>query len=332
MSSPQQVLNYLKTRGGTVALRELSHFPSAILDQLQRGQSIEVFGRAGNCEVLLRESKLKPLIEQSEVKHKKISSDKKHQSESLPKKNLKPGYKKVGVDRRKNRPALTKEAIFEIVKNSDTPLRAEDIHERYLPDMSPRAIHVHLSALGNQGRLFSVRQLSKKYWADAGKKHLLENFTTLSVGHRKSRDAVFTVLKTAKNALPVSMILAQMPKESRCSSPTVRDILDFFVTTNLVMSSIPGSLPPVHFALIENEQAFAHLKQLNENNREKRIIELLADGKEFYQGEISLYFGGGRCASNSLVKLLRQMESDGVLVSRKVSSNSRIYYSLKDKE
>ena len=313
----QQVLDFLKVRGGCANLRELQHFSLQMLERLQLQGCIDICkSKENGYEVILRESKFKLSNIKTEVEVKKVSSP----SISIRKVKKVDGTKKI--DGRKTRFSSIRDSILSVIKNSETPLNAFDI-QKHFPSLEVRSIYRQLIILEAEEEIFSARGKQKYY---AHQKNLLKDLPISPPGSEKIRELILKILQEQTCSIPVSSILKKI--QGACAETTLREILDFWVAEG-ILAQFSHETIPLHFALEQNVKACDHLSHLAESDRKNKIIALLSNGAELYQLEMAEALGIKNC-SLTYRSLLKKMVEEGILISRRIGQNSRIYYSLKE--
>lgn len=260
MSSPQQVIDFLKARGGFANLRELNHFPINILNSLQTQQYIEITGKLGCYEVHLVcdkfESKGLEIIKPTQSIIQPQTKPKKPPRVKIKQKN------QVTVSRY----AQIRDLILKEIKNAEQPMSALELRDKF-PTMKPRAIAYHLSRLENMNLVKSV-DWNTRLWVDADKEYLLQKTLNTYVGRYENKTVVLNILKSADQAMSVADIISKSPLTIKCTHTTLRKILQLFVNTGLVKSAKYQDRI-TYFALVSNEVALTDLKRLKQYKKRK---------------------------------------------------------------
>jgi len=276
MSAYQQVLDFLKARGGIVNLRELKQFPNSILDTLQLHQYIKVTGRVGSYEVCLICSEFQARDEKKPQPTQIIIKPK--EPFQIPKKpKAKPRLKIT--DTRVDRCKQIRNFILDEIKKVDEPISALELKDKLL--IRARVISYHLNILENEHLVCSI-DWNRRLWIDADRKNLLNKMTGNYVGRCKNKNAVLDVLKSTNQAMSVADILCKLPSD-QCSGTTLRKILEFFITTGMVKGGHLAKSNIMYFALIENSIALLHLHQLTKYKKRKLNSQLPLPPKNSYE-------------------------------------------------
>jgi hypothetical protein len=269
MSVYQQVLDFLKARGGVVNLRELRQFPNSILDTLHLHQYIEITGRIGSHEVSLicsefkaRDEK-KPQPTQTIIKHKEPP-------QILKKTKVKP-QPKISNNDRLERCQQVRSSIFSEIKNAHKPMSAMELKDKF-PQIRPRAIAYHLKRLEKESLVCSI-DWNTRLWTDIERECLLHEIIGTYIGRYENKNAVLNVLKNADEAMSVTGILRKLPP-NQCSGTTLRKILELFITMGIVRAGSYVKSNIVYFALIDNSIALFHLNQLIKYKKRKLNSQL----------------------------------------------------------
>lgn len=263
MSSYQQVLDFLKARGGIANLRELKQFPSTILDTLHLHQYIQITGRIGCHQVHLihdefdvKDEKTKSITELS-VKPKEPAKILKK-----PKVDRQP---KIITNSRLERCKQVKDSILTEIKKADRPMSVLELKDKF-PQIRPKAIAYHLKKLEAMNLVCSI-DWNTRLWTDISRKDLLESVVGTYVGRYESKNAVLNVLKNADQAMSVAGISRKL--QDRYSGTTLRKILKLLVTTGVVEAGHSFKSDIVYFAHAENQSAVLHLQQLVKHKKRK---------------------------------------------------------------
>ncbi len=260
MFNPQQIIDFLKARGGSANLRELNHFPSNILNSLQAQQYINITGKLGGYKVHL-------ICDKFEIKRQEISQSIQSIVEppTKPKKSpqVKIKQKKVTTV---SRCVQIRESILKEIKNAEQPMSALELKDKF-PTMTPRAIAYHLSRLENMNLVKSV-DWNTRLWVDADKEYLLQKTLNTYIGRYENKTVIFDILKSADQAMSVADIINKVPADVKRSHTTLRKILQLFVNTGLVKSAKYQDRT-TYFALVSNESALTHLNKLKQYKKRK---------------------------------------------------------------
>jgi len=267
MSAYQQVLDFLKARGGVANLRELKQFPNSILDTLQLHQYIKVTGRVGSYEVCLICSEFQARDEKKPQPTQIIIKPK--EPFQIPKKPKAKPQLKI-TDTRVDRCKQIRNFILDEIKKVDKPISALELKDKLL--IRARVISYHLNILENEHLVCSI-DWNRRLWIDADRKNLLNKMTGNYVGRCKNKNAVLDVLKSTNQAMSVTAILRELP-QNQCSGTTLRKILEFFITTGMVKGGHLAKSNVMYFALIENSIALSHLHQLTKYKKRKLNSQL----------------------------------------------------------
>ncbi|MEY2910779.1 MAG: hypothetical protein RLZZ184_88 [Cyanobacteriota bacterium] len=267
MSAYQQVLDFLKARGGVANLRELKQFPNSILDTLQLHQYIKVTGRVGSYEVCLICSEFQAKDEKKPQPTQIIIKPK--EPFQIPKKPKAKPQLKI-TDTRVDRCKQIRNFILDEIKKVDEPVSALELKDKLL--IRARVISYHLNILENEHLVCSI-DWNRRLWIDADRKNLLNKMTGNYVGRCKNKNAVLDVLKSTNQAMSVADILCKLPSD-QCSGTTLRKILELFVTTGMIKVGHLAKSNVMYFALIENSIALSHLHQLTKYKKRKLNSQL----------------------------------------------------------
>lgn len=269
MSSPQQVIDFLKARGGFASLRELNHFPINILNGLQAQQYIKITGKLGCYEVHLISDKF-------ESKEQEIAKPTQSiiQPPTKPKKSSQVKAKpkdKVNIQRsnqstREVRYKEIRESILKEIKNSEQPMSALELRDKF-PTMKPRAIAYHLSRLEGMNLVKSV-DWNTRLWVDADKEYLLQKTLNNYIGRHENKTVILNILKSADQAMSVADIFNKSALIIKLTDTTLRKILQLFVNTGLVKSAKYQDRI-TYFALVNNQLALSHLNKLKQYRKRK---------------------------------------------------------------
>lgn len=278
MSVYQQVLDFLKARGGVANLRELRQFPNSILDTLHLHQYIEITGRIGCHQVCLicsefkarDEKKLQPT--QTIIKHK--------EPPQIPKKTKVKPQPKISNNDRLERCQQVRSSIFSEIKNAHKPMSAMELKDK-LPQIRPRVIIYHLKRLEKESLVCSI-DWNTRLWTDMERECLLHEIIGTYIGRYENKNAVLNVLKNADEAMSVASILRKLPP-NQCSGTTLRKILELFITTGIVRAGSYVKSNIVYFALIDNSIALSHLNQLIKYKKRKLNSQLSLPQKNSYE-------------------------------------------------
>lgn len=259
MLNPQQIIDFLKARGGSADLRELNHFPSNILNGLQAQQYINITGKLGGYKVHL-------ICDKFEIKRQEIS-----QPQSIiepPTKPKKPPQ--VKIKRKKvttvSRRVQIRESILKEIKNAEKPMSALELRDKF-PTMTPRAIAYHLGRLENMNLVKSV-DWNTRLWVDADKEYLLQKTLNTYIGRYENKTVILDILKSTDQAMSVADIINKVPTDVKRSHTTLRKILELFVNTGLVKSAKYQDRT-TYFAFVSNESALTHLNKLKQHKKRK---------------------------------------------------------------
>lgn len=269
MSSYQQVLDFLKARGGVANLRELRQFPNSILDTLHLHQYIEIIGRVGSHQVCLIHDEFEAKDEKKTQPTQIIIKPKK--TSQIPKKAKVKSQSKITNNDRLERCQQTRNCILNEIKNAHKPMSAMELKDKFT-EMKPRAIAYHLKRLEKESFVCSI-DWNTRLWTDTERKYLLHEITGTYIGRYENKNAVLNVLKNANEAMSVVSILRKLPP-NQCSGTTVRKILELFITTGIVRAGNYVKSNIVYFALIDNPIALSHLNQLTKYKKRKLNSQL----------------------------------------------------------
>lgn len=269
MSNHQQVLDFLKARGGVANLRELRQFSNSILDTLHLHQYIEITGRIGCYEVSLihdefkaRDEK-KPQPTQTIIKHK--------EPPQIPKKTKVKLQPKITNNDRLQRCQKVRNSILDEIKNVHKPMSAMELKDKF-PQVRPRAIAYHLKVLEKENLVCSI-DWNRRLWIDKEREYLLHEIMGTYIGRYENKAAVLSVLKNTNQAMSVTGILRKLPLK-QCSGTTLRKILELFITTGIVRAGNYVKSNIVYFALIDNPIALSHLNELTKYKKRKLNSQL----------------------------------------------------------
>jgi Fe2+ or Zn2+ uptake regulation protein len=263
MFSPQQVLDYIKMRGGDVELRDLSHFGNSLIKRLEAERYIEITGRVGQLKASLIcsnfDSKQQKNIEPTRII---IQPQKRPEKTNLkepktPRKQLKP--KKEKTPGRKIKCKFLRESMLNEIKKSDKPMSTEDIRTALTLNMSVKRVYYHLKSLEKQNLITSF-DWHTIFWASTEKKDLLNKVPTSYVARDKNKSLVLNVLKTADKALSVKDIIALL--SLKLSAYTVRRILSMFIQDGITQSNSVFSNKRIYYAYTDNIKAIRSLQKL----------------------------------------------------------------------
>ena len=260
MFNPQQVIDFLKARGGFANLRELNHFPFNILNSLQAQQYINITGKSGCYQVYL-------ICDKFESKGQEISQS--VQTIIQPPTKLKKPPQ-VKIKQKKvttvSRYAEIRDSILKEIKNAEKPMSALELRDKF-PTMSSRAIAYHLGRLENMKLVKSV-DWNTRLWVDADKEYLLQKTLNTYVGRHENKTTILNILKSADIAMSVADIINKVPTDVKRTHTTLRKILQLFVNTGLVKSAKYRDRT-TYFALVSNESALTHLNKLKQYRKRK---------------------------------------------------------------
>lgn len=261
MSSPQQVIDFLKARGGVVNLRELNHFPFNILNSLQLEQYINITGKLGGYEVHLIHDKF-------EIKEQEIAEPTQTiiQPPTKPKKSSQVKIKQKNQVTKKARYKEIRESILKEIKRAEQPMSAMELKDKF-PTMTPRSIAYHLSRLENMNLVKSV-DWNTRLWVDVDKEYLLQKTLNNYIGRYENKTIILNILKSADQAMSVADIINESALTVKCTGTTLRKILQLFVNTGLVKSAKYQDRI-TYFALVSNEPALTHLNKLKQYRKRK---------------------------------------------------------------
>ena len=269
MSIYQQVLDFLKARGGVVNLRELRQFPNSILDTLHLHQYIKITGRVGCYEVCLICSEFKARDEKKAQPAQVIIKLK--EPLQIPKK-IKPKLQtKITNNTRLERCKQVRNSILDEIKKLNEPVSALELKDKF-PQIRPRVIAYHLDVLEKQNMVCSI-DWNRKLWIDISRKYLLDQIIGNYIGRCKNKNAVLNVLINANQAMTVTAILRELP-QNQCSGTTLRKILELFVTTGMIKVGHFAKSNILYFAHIDNSIALSHLHQLTKYKKRKLNSQL----------------------------------------------------------
>jgi len=273
MLNPQQIIDFLKARGGSANLRELNHFPSNILNSLQAQQYINITGKLGGYKVHL-------ICDKFEIKRQEIS-----QPQSIiepPTKPKKPPQVKIKQKKvtTVSRCVQIRESILKEIKNAHKPMSAMELKDKF-PQIRPRAIAYHLKRLEKESLVCSI-DWNTRLWTDMERECLLHEIIGTYIGRYENKNAVLDVLKNADEAMSVTGILRKLPP-NQCSGTTLRKILELFITMGIVRAGSHVRSNIVYFALIDNSIALSHLNQLITYKKRKLNSQLPLPQKNSYE-------------------------------------------------
>ena len=263
MFSPQQVLDYIKTRGGDVELRDLSHFGNSLIKRLEAVGCIEITGRVGDLKVSLIcsnfDSKQQKNIEPTEtiIQPPKHPEKAKLEKPKTPHKQLR--TKKEKTPGRKIKCRFLRELMLNEIKKSDKPMSTEDIRTALTLSISVKRVYYHLKSLEKQNLITSF-DWHTIFWVSTENKDLLNKVPTMYVARDKNKALVLNVLKTADKALSVKDIIALL--SPKLSAHTVRRILSIFIQDGITQSKIVPGNKRIYYACADNTKAIASLQKL----------------------------------------------------------------------
>ena len=261
MFSPQQVIDFLKSRGGVVNLRELNHFPSHILNNLQLQEYIKITGKSGCYQVYL-------ICDKFEIKRQEITQPTQTiiQPQTKPKKPPQVKIKKKNKLTKQTQYKEIRELILKEIKSAEQPMSALELRDKF-PTMTPRAIAYHLSRLENMNLVKSI-DWNTRLWIDTDKEYLLQKTLNTYVGRYENKTIILDILKSADQAMSVADIINKSALMIKCTGTTLRKILQLFVNTGLVKSAKYQDRI-AYFALVSNESALTHLNKLKQYKKRK---------------------------------------------------------------
>lgn len=263
MSVYQQVLDFLKARGGVVNLRELRQFPNTILDTLHLHQYIEIRGRVGFHQVCLICDEFDAKDEKAKQPTKVIVKPK--ESLDSPKKPKVSPQVKATDNIRLERCKQIRDSILNEIKTANKPMSAWELKEKF-PYLKSRAIAYHLKKLENTDLVCSV-DWNTRLWTDTERKDLLQQIVGTYIGRYDNKNAVLDVLKNADEAMSVASILRKL--QNRCSGTTLRKILELFIMAGVVRAGHFVKSGVIYYARIDNQVASSHLHQLTKYKKRK---------------------------------------------------------------
>jgi len=278
MSVYQQVLDFLKARGGVANLRELRQFPNSILHTLHLHQYIEITGRIGCYEVCLICSEFKARDEKKPQPTQTIIKPK--EPVQIPKKTKVKSQPKISNNDRLERCQQVRNSIFSEIKNAHKPMSAMELKDKF-PQIRPRAIAYHLKRLEKESLVCSI-DWNTRLWTDMERECLLHEIIGTYIGRYENKNAVLDVLKNADEAMSVTGILRKLPP-NQCSGTTLRKILELFITMGIVRAGSHVRSNIVYFALIDNSIALSHLNQLIKYKKRKLNSQLSLPPKNSYE-------------------------------------------------
>jgi Fe2+ or Zn2+ uptake regulation protein len=263
MFSPQQVLDYIKTRGGNVELRDLNHFGNSLIKRLEAARCIEITGRVGELKVSLIcsnfDSKQQKNIEPTEtiVQPTKHPEKAKLKKPKTPYRRLKPKKEKApGI---KTKCKLLRESILNEIKKSNKPMSTEDIRTALTLNMSAKKVYYHLKSLEKQNLITSF-DWHIIFWVSIEKKDLLNKAPAMYVPRDRNKALVLEVLKTADKALSVKDVVALL--FFKLSAYTVRRILSILIQDGIAQSNVVPSNKEFYYACRDNTKAIISLQKL----------------------------------------------------------------------
>lgn len=268
MFSPQQVLDYIKIRGGSVTLRELGKFGSSLIARLESRKCIEVTGKAGDCQVHLicddfeHKQQEKEKIEQDIITLKKDLKTVKEPAKSTTKspkiKQVKP--REPNTESQKFKCKQIRASILEEIRKAAKPITVKELKKNLCLSMSSRCIFHHLNTLKKQNTVCSFH-LHTTWWASVENKEILNSIAPTYIGREGNKNVVLAFLEKTERALSLEEITKSLP--IKLSTNTVRKILDIFIENNVVAYVHPFLNGKKYFALTSNEKALKHLNRLN---------------------------------------------------------------------
>ena len=263
MFSPQQLLDYIKTRGGDVELRDLNHFGNSLIKRLEAARCIEITGRVGELKVSLIcsnfDSKQQKNIEPTEtiIQPQKHPEKPKLKEPKTPHKQLR--TKKEKTPGRKIKCKFLRELMLNEIKKSDKPMSTEDIRTALTLSISIKRVYYHLKSLEKQNLITSF-DWHTIFWVSTENKDLLNKVPTSYVARDKNKALVLNVLRTADKALSVKDIIALL--SPKLSAHTVRRILSMFIQDGITQSKIVPGNKRIYYACADNTKAIASLQKL----------------------------------------------------------------------
>lgn len=268
MFSPQQVLDYIKIRGGSVTLRELGKFGNSLIARLESRKCIEITGKAGGCQVHL-------ICDNFE--HKQQETERIDRDTIAPKKDVKtakqptkpttklPKIKQVklrepNTESQKFKCKQIRASILEEIRKATKPITVKELKKNLRLSMSSRCIFHHLNTLKKQNTVCSFH-LHTTWWASVENKEILNSIAPTYVGREGNRNIILALLEKTERALSLEDITQSLP--IKVSANTVRKILDTFIENKVVAYVHPFLNGKKYFALTSNEKALKHLNKLN---------------------------------------------------------------------
>lgn len=263
MFSPQQVLDYIKMRGGNVELRDLRHFGNSLIKRLEAERYIEITGRVGLLKASLICSNFDSRQQKNSEPTKIIAQPQKHPEKTksrevkTPCRRLKP--KKEKTPGRKIKCKFLRESILDEIKKSNKPMSTEDVRTALTLNMNIKKVYYHLRNLEKQNLITSFNWHTV-FWVSTEKKDLLNKVPTMYVARDKNKSLVLNVLKNADKALSVKDIIVLL--SPKLSANTVRKILSVFIQDGIAQSNAVFSNKEFYYACTNNPKAITSLQRL----------------------------------------------------------------------
>lgn len=268
MFSPQQVLDYIKIRGGSVTLRELGKFGNSLIARLESRKCIEITGKVGGCQVHLicdnfeHKQQETEKIEQDVITAKKdLETAKKPTNPTTKSPKIKQvKLREPNTESQKFKCKQIRQSMLEEIRKSTSPITVKELKKNLCLSMSNRCIFHHLNTLKKQNTVCSFHSHTT-WWASIENKEILNNITPTYIGREGNRNVILALLEKTERALSLEDITQSLP--IKLSTYTVRKILDIFIENNVVAYVHPLLNGKKYFALISNKKALKHLNKLN---------------------------------------------------------------------
>jgi hypothetical protein len=306
MSSPQQVLDFIKQNDGVVKLRELSHFPGQLLNRLERNQSIEVVKIDGDWQVRINSVFDKKINESpATINDEKPQSESKHQSESTqvapdpkPLRQRKSRQKKPITCAKPREPkreyVYSREKILNLLATSEKALTAREIGESGLCGYR-RSVYKTLNRLIELGDIVASSDKAKnRVFIDKNRVHLLqfERIARRREFVQTYRNRVLNYIKKEGRILEIADIVAA----TNITKKTAIRIVIFWGEAGdltLIRDSERGN--KLHFVPSGNPALVVQLMELDQQstaNQARRILESSDRGVSI--GDVLVAMGKGR--------------------------------------
>jgi Fe2+ or Zn2+ uptake regulation protein len=341
------VMDFLEKMGGSCLLREVNHFSTQLLSEMELRGQICFYKENGSFAVKIaplgteeRSTSVKIPIQRKEpeasekkvaprVREKRRASSKKEDSTfKVPRQRTEKSSKSTTKNTEEGEgERMSIDFIFSIIRDSGRPLTARDIHSM-MPERNIDAIRNHLRLLEKDGRIISNRKRAK-HFVLPDRASRISGYENIRVCRPTKISSVLSVLRSAETELNADEI------SERCSdsgSPvfveTVRNTLNYLLLTNDVVVYRENKSSSYYFALPSNTVAVESLRERRESLRNK-IIRYLEKTGTSYQSMISKNVIGNWRTPRRLIRALSQMRNEGILSVR--ADRSSLVYSLKEK-